>query len=181
MTATHLNSPLTSTLPTQTQTFLASRPYTQSQYFFYQFNKSAMPGGVTGLSFIVSQLSPSPSNVDLFVLNDALSPGKVDTACPGYNNFDASTGLPGGTGSSTNGPPLGQVVSYKLSVIPDATIFYIAVSAFTAGNNLFSINVVPQGPNIFQPLVSGVPADGFALTTAPTLYAFSFTLTVRVL
>ncbi len=143
------------------------RPYAQSQYFIYQYNADDLPAKAASITFVVSQLSPSPSNLDLFVIS---TPSKIAAGCPSYNNFDQS---------STNGPPLGQVVSFPAS-LADAT-YYIAVSAFTAGNNLFSITALAQGNNIFQPLVSGVPADGFALTTAPTLYAFSFTLTVRVL
>ena len=143
------------------------RPYTSSQYFIFNYDPSVIPTSwqVSDIVITVSQLSPSPSNVDLFVVT---STSKIASACPGYLNYDQQ---------SVNAPPLPQTASFSTNTVSSPV--YIAVSGFTPGNNLFSISVMGVGSNIAQPLTSSVPVDGFASISKSSLYSFSFTLTVR--
>lgn len=126
------------------------------------------PGPKT-VSVVVQGLSPG-GNVDVFAAfqTDPIPNPK----CPNSTNFNAAL-------SSTNAPPLPQVL-YLTNA--GGGSFYIAVTGFTAGNNLFSITVQDASPGVYVPLAAGVPAEGMLLPGAPaptSLYTANFSLTVR--
>ena len=139
---------------------LSGSPYTSYQTFAFD---SRAYTNVPMFRVTVSCLTPG-GNVDLF---GGYNP---PYECPtSTNNIPAFT--------STNGPPLAQVVN-----IPNQGpgFYYFSVAGFTAGNNLFSITL--QDASAPTPLAPGVPSEGmlaYGAPPTPVSYMANFSLTVR--
>lgn len=144
------------------------RPYSTYQTFSFTLPGVAA-GGISKFRISVSGLSPG-GNVDVFVGSDSMN-----NLCPNSTNYQYA---------STNAPPLAQVIDITNSKVGSTfEIWYIGVTGFTSGANLFSISILdPTQP---QPLAPGIPVDGMVSPAAPSqpivpiYYATNFSLIVR--